>query len=448
MSKIENAQLVSPETVPTPQTDDKQYRRLGFIILALFVGIFGVWGTLAPLSSALPASGKVIVASNNRIIQHLEGGIVKEILVKDGDVVKAGQPLINLDGTQANAQLQIILSQYYENLALESRLIAEREGASTVSFNPQMNEMTAVSARNMIMDAQRREFGARAQQLTDEKQILLEQIKQMHNQVDGLKAIISAKSSLLISYNDEIKEWEVLYQQQLIDKMRLRDIKREKVRTEGDIANAKAEIARTEAHISEISAQIIAQKQRFRKELLAQLSEVQAHLADNRARLFALKDSLERTKIVSPVNGTVSNLQIHTIGGVTPSGKPLLEIVPEGEPLIIEGKMAATDIVYVHAGLQAEIRFPGFAHIKTLKAVMGEVVYVAPDTIADEATKSLVYPIKIRVTADGQAELARNHLTIQPGIPAELLIITSSRTFMDYMIHPFKNMLIKGFNEQ
>lgn len=448
MSKVENAQLISPENIPSPQIDDKQYRRLGLIVLGLLVGIFGVWGALAPLSGAVSAPGKVSVAFNNRVIQHFEGGIVKEILVKDGDIVKANQPLINLDNTQAEAQLQIILAQYYENLALESRLIAERDGAKSVSFNSQMSEMMPVSLRNITMEAQRREFSARAQQLTDEKRVLLEQIEQIHNQIEGLKATVVAKTSLLNSYNDEIKEWEILYQQQLIDKIRMRDIKREKVRTEGEIASAKAEIGRTGAQISEINAQIIAQKQKFNKEVAAQLSEVQTHLADNRARLSALRDTLNRTKIVAPVDGIVANLQVHTVGGVTPAGKPVLEIVPNSEALIIEGKLAATDITYAHTGLKAEIRFPGFAHIKSLKVVMGEVIKIAPDAMVDEGTKSLYYPVKVRVTAEGQAELLRNHLAIQPGVPTDMMIVTTSRTFMDYMIHPFKNMLIKAFNEQ
>lgn len=448
MSQAENTQLVSPETLPTPQIDDRHYRRLGVIVLGLLIGIFGIWGALAPLSSALPASGKVSVASSNRIIQHFEGGIVKEIFVKDGDSVKAGQTLVTLDSTQANAQLQIILAQFYENLGLESRLIAERNGAKSIEFSSEMESMPSAAARSMITEAQRREFNARAQQLSDEKRILLERIEQLRNQIEGLKAIVSAKTSLSRSYDDEIKEWEILYQQQLIDKMRLRDIKREKVRTDGDIANAKAEIGRAGAQISEINAQIIAQKQNFTKEVLAELSDVQARLSDNRARLSALKDTLERTKITAPVAGTVTNLQIHTIGGVTPAGKPILEVVPDGEALIIDGKLAATDIASVHTGLEAEIRFPGFAHVKSLNVVMGEVIQIAPDALVDEATKMSYYPVKIRVTPEGQKELIRNHLTIQPGIPADVMIVTASRTFMDYMIQPFKVMFTKAFNEQ
>lgn len=448
MSQSESGQLVTPENIPSPQTDDRQYRRLGLIVLGLLVGVFGVWGALAPLSSAVSASGKVSVASYNRLVQHLEGGIVKTLLVKDGDHVKMGDELVKLDDTQANAQLQIILAQHYENIGLESRLKAERDGKEAISFSPEMDEMASASARAVIQDAQRREFNARAQQLINEKRILSERIDQFHSQIEGLESLVSTKTSLSHSYQDEIKEWEILYAQQLIDKIRLRDIKREKVRMDGDIANAKSEIARAKGQISEIKAQIIAQKQNFVKEVIAELSDVQAKLADSRPRIAALKDSLNRTSITAPVTGIVANSQIHTLGGIVTPGKPILEIVPEGQPLIIEAKVAATDIVNVHVGLKAEIRFPGFAHVKSLNIVEGEVIQIAPDSIVDEATKMLYYPVKISVTSEGQAELVKNHLTIQPGNPADAMIVTASRTFLEYMVHPFKYMIDRAFNEQ
>lgn len=448
MSQVENTQLVSPESIPTPQTEDKNYRRLGTVVLGLLVGVFGVWSVFAPLASAVPAPGKVIVASNNRIIQHLEGGIVQSINVVDGDTVKAGQLLIQLDKTQATAQLKMNEAQYYEALALESRLIAERDGAGSVSFDPELATMNDKIHYALITEGQRREFNARAKELSDQKQVLTERIGQIQNQIEGVKAIIESKSSLSASYTDEIKEWEELYKAQLIDKIKLRDIKRQKVQTDGDIANAKSDMARSYAQISEIKAQMITQHQTFLKEVVSELRDVQTKLADMRARRTALKDTLSRTSIVSPVNGTVTNLAIHTVGGVIPPGKPIVEVVPAGEPLIIEGKVSATDIISVHTGLKADIQFPSFAHIKSLNEVKGEVVTIAPDTVADETTHALYYPVRIRVTPEGEAELRRNHLSIQAGMPADAMIVVASRTFADYLIHPFKTMFMKSFNEQ
>ncbi|OYZ56701.1 MAG: hypothetical protein B7Y17_06745, partial [Sulfuricurvum sp. 24-42-5] len=259
----------SPEQ-PTPQTNDKGYRKLGWIVLGLFVGVFGLWAALAPLESAVPASGKVIVASSNQIIQHLEGGIVKSIHVSDGAQVKKGDDLIVLDDTQAASQLNIIESQYYEALALESRLIAERDHKSTITFSPELTNVDA-KTRTIITENQRREFSARAFASDNEIAILTQRIEQMKNQIDGLQSIVESKTALARSYRDEVKEWEVLYAQQLIDKIRLRDIKRQVLTTEGEVANAKADIARLKAQINEINTQKLSIKANFIKDVVSQL---------------------------------------------------------------------------------------------------------------------------------------------------------------------------------
>lgn len=441
------SEVVKSAEYPTPQTNDKGYRRLGWIVLGGFVGVFGIWAAFAPLESAVPASGKVIVASSNQIVQHLEGGIVKSILISDGARVKKGEDLIVLDDTQAAAQLNIIEAQYYEFLSLESRLIAERDRKSTITFSPELSNIDAAT-RNLVTENQRREFTARAFAADNEAAILTQRIEQMRSQIDGLGAIVESKTALTHSYRDEIKEWEILYAQQLIDKIRLRDVKRQMLLTEGEVANAKADIARLKGQISEMNAQKLFMKANFIKDVVAQLSDTQWKLADMRARTSGLKDIVQRAHIKAPMNGTVTNLAVRTIGGVIPSGKPILEIVPQGEPLIIEGQVAATESTNVHIGLKADIQFPSFAHVKTLKEVKGEVIHIGADTVQDPNTHMLYYPVKIRITPEGEAELLRNHLVLQSGIPADAMIVVASRTFADYLIHPFKVMFKKSFNEQ
>ena len=448
MSLENTQQLVTPQAPPVPQTDDKTYRRLGWIVLGSFVGIFGIWASFAPLSSAVPASGKVIVASKNQIIQHLEGGIIKSILVGDGDSVKANQPLIELDATQSRAQLDISLAQYYEENALEARLIAERDDASAITFASDLLSMENTATKTMIVEGQKREFDARKRQLIEEKNIYLQRIEQLRSQITGLEAIVESKSDLSRSYKDEIAEWEVLYKQQLIDKMRLRDIQREKMRIDGDIANAKSDIARSRAQISENNAQILNQRQTFYKEVVAELRDAQTKLADLRARISALQDTLKRTILLAPLEGVVTNLEVHTVGGIIPPGRPIMEIVPNGQPLIIEGKVAASDAINVYNELKAEIRFPSFAHIKSLNVVEGEVIFIAPDAVVDEKTQVLFYPVKVQVTGEGKRELQKNHLVLQAGMPADVMIIVKSRTFADYLIEPLKNIARKAFNEQ
>ncbi|MCX6073291.1 MAG: biotin/lipoyl-binding protein [Campylobacterales bacterium] len=209
MSQNVMGELVSTPKNPTPQTNDTGYHKLGWIVLGGFVGIFGIWASLAPLESAIPASGKVIVASNNQVIQNLEGGIVHAILVSDGAHVKKGDAVIILDATQASSQLKTIEAQYYEYLALESRLLAERDHKGSIYFSHELSPMDP-QMRSIITDNQRREFTARANALRDEAAILTQRIEQLYSQIEGLQATIESKTSLANSYRDEVKEWEVL----------------------------------------------------------------------------------------------------------------------------------------------------------------------------------------------------------------------------------------------
>lgn len=431
-----------------PEIDEKRYRRYGLVLIAVLIAVFGVWAALAPLESAVSAPGKVSVASNNRIVQHLEGGIVKAILVRDGDTVKKGQTLVELDTTRSESELKIALSQYVETLAEEARLRAEQSAHVSIDFSEELKELCLQENCSETLQTQRDAFDARRRYNENEKEILQRKIDQLREQSEGLRQSIEANRKLSQSYAQEIKEWKVLFEEQLTDKLHLREIERQKIRTDGDIANDSAQITRIQSQIAETQAQILQSKQSFNKEVSEKLTVNQAKISDLRSRITALKDTLQRTTIISPVEGTVTNLQIHTIGGVIPSAKPILEIVPSGEQLIIEGKVAATEIGYVHTGLRSEIRFPGFSHIKTLDIVEGEVTHIAADAVSDETTHILYYPVKITVTNEGMEELSKNHLQLQPGIPADAMIVTGSRTVLDYLIHPFKMMLTKSFNEQ
>ncbi|MDD5159924.1 MAG: HlyD family type I secretion periplasmic adaptor subunit [Sulfuricurvum sp.] len=435
-------------TIITPATEDRHYRRLGVIVLIVFILIVGVWGSLAPLSSAVPAPGKVTVAYSNRTIQHLEGGIIKSILVHDGDYVHIGQTLVELDSTRADSELQIALVQYTELLSQEARLIAERDNKSSVVFSDELNELCSKFPCTLAKEGQLNEFTVRKVYLTGKITMLSQQIDQLNNQLAGLNDSIQANIQLSNSYAQEIKEWKVLFDQQLTDKLHLREIERQKIKTDSDITSSRSEIARIQGHISETRTQILSEKQTFNKEVSQQLNEVQTKISDVHSRINSLRDTLSRTRIVSPVEATVTNLQFHTLGGVIPPAKPILDLVPINEQLIIEGRVSASEINNVRLGQQCEIRFPGFSHIKSLGVVNGKVTHIAADAVNDDTTHTLYYPVKMVVTLEGQQELSRNHLTLRPGIPADSMIVIGSRTMFDYLMHPFKMMFVKSFNEQ
>lgn len=445
-NNVVDADLITSNEPISPKTDDTAYHRLGWGVLLLFVGIFSIWSFFAPLESAVPAVGKVIVSSNNRIIQHLEGGIVKEILVQDGTSVKRGDVLLILDQTQALAQLKTVEAAYYHALALQARLIAERNHAGSINFSPEFNSGNGLSYTNEVNN-QRREFETRKQSLEDDVLVLTQRLDQLQYQIEGLKSTIEGKEALIITYKEETKELETLFKQQLIDKLRLRDAQRQLVLTESEKSNAQAEVNRVTAQIREVKAQIASAKETFMKNVLAELSDTQNRLADARARIEGLKDVVERSKITSPSDGIVTALEIHTVGGIVTAGKPIMEIVPSSDNLIIEATLAASEITNIHVGLKADVQFPGFAHIKALKEVKGEVIHIGADAIEDQ-NHNLLYPVKIRITEGGKQELARNKLVLQSGMPANIMIVVAKRTFADYLIHPFKQLIRASFNEQ
>lgn len=446
MSNIVEADLVSPSEEIRPKTDDRPYRRLGWGVLIGLIGVFSVWAAFAPLESAIPANGKVIVSSQNRVIQHLEGGIVKGINVKDGDSVKEGDTLITLDPTQATSQLKIIEATYFHFLASEARLLAERNHASTLTFSNEFFTPEGAPYLNE-MSNQRREFESRKSAMSEEVAVLNQRLDQLEYQIEGLKSTISGKESLLKTYEEETKELEGLFKQQLIDKLRLREAQRQLVTTKSEIAAAQSEISRAQSQINEVKAQISSMHENFMKDVLSELSDTQTRLADNKARLSGLRDIVKRGVIKAPSDGIVTNLKIHTVGGVLAAGTPVMEIVPSSDQLIIQGSVIASDITNVHVGLKADVQFPGFAHVKSLKEVQGEVIHIGADAVEDEQ-HNLLYPVKILITEDGKKEIARNKLVLQPGMPASVMIVVAERTFADYLIHPFKQMLRASFNEQ
>lgn len=431
-----------------PETEDHRYRKIGLVVLASLMAVVIIWGYFAPLASAVSATGKVTVASNNRVIQHLEGGIVKAIHVADGEQVKKGDLLIELDTTRAKSELDITIAQYAELLVQEARLLAERDQKLSIVFPAELDTLCKETSCTTLIQSQQNEFSTRRAYIQGEIAMQTQKIEQLHHQLTGINDTLTANQKLSDSYAQEIKEWKILFDQQLTDKLKLRDMERQKIKIDGDILMARSESGRIKGEISELTIRSISIKQLFFKEVTEQLSEVQTHLSDLRSRTTALRDVLNRMQIISPVDGMVANLQLHTLGGVISSAKPILEIVPSNEKLIIDARISATEITNVHTGLSVEIRFPGFTHIKSLNIIEGEVTHISPDALSDETTGTLYYQIKVSVLPSGQQELIRHHLTLQPGIPAYMMIITGSRSMLEYLIQPLKNMFTKSFNEE
>lgn len=423
-------------------SDERGTIRAGLVVIFFLVVVFGGWAALAPLKNAAVAVGKVSVVNDKKVVQHLEGGVIDKIHVKDGDKVKAGDVLIEIKNARLQAELEIAQSEFLQNSVVEARLIAQRDDEKEIKFSDEVRGMKGFeeAAKGQVSI-----FKEQKKLLEDEKEILNQRITQLRKQIDSLNAIIASRKLRSNSLEEEIKEWERLYKEQLSDKIRLRDSKREKVAVDGEIASSVADIARLNVQITETKSQIILRERTFKEDVLKKLEDVKKVITDLRSRYIALNDQLDRTMIKAPIGGTVVGMTAHTIGGVVRSGEIIMNIVPDSSEYLVDAKMNLTDIDKVTIGLIADVRFSAF-ELQQAHVIEGEVIYISADSLQDNQGHQF-YEIKIKLTEDGIKELERNKFFLIPGMPAEVMVRTGDRTVLSYILNPFTNMFQRAFNE-
>jgi membrane fusion protein, epimerase transport system len=416
-------------------------RRIGLLIFFLVFGVFGVWASVAPLDSAAHASGVVTVRSNKKLIQHLEGGIVSQILAQNGDMVAAGQPLLVLDNTQSLAQLEIANAQYAAYKALEARLLAERDGLEQVVYPQSLSAVGGDAQAEMA--AQDQVFNARRASLQGAVTVLEQRIEQLQARVLGMRALLESKQELATSFTEELNDVRELLAEGFSDRNRLRELERRAATLRGEAAELSATISSTEMQIGETRLQILQQEKDFRNEVVNLLSETQTRLRDVNERMTALRDIVSRTVIAAPEAGIVNGLQVHTIGGVVTPGNPIAEIIPYADELIIESRISPNDIDRVAVDQLAKIRFSSFN--SAVPSIEGRVIHLSADAFTDPSTGATYYTARVEVTAEGLTELG--DLLLVPGMPAEVFIATGSRTMMQYLMKPISNALARSLIE-
>ncbi|AMW35771.1 HlyD family type I secretion periplasmic adaptor subunit [Haematospirillum jordaniae] len=423
-----------------------QPARIGWIVVGLFFGVLGTWSAVAPLASAVVAPGTVVVESNRKAIQHLEGGIVSEILVRDGDVVQGGDVLLRLEQTQAKANADMLMNQYYNHRAVEARLQAELEGYEQIEFPADLLSVAwKQSAIQGILDGQVRQFDERRRSLDNQVSILQARIEQYHQEIEGLKVQKKSGDRQVAIYKDELVGLRELYEKGWYPRTRILSMEREVARLQGDIGAQVASVARAEKGIGEAELQIIQTRQRFKEEAVSQLRDIQQQLADLRERGTVATNILERTEIKASQDGVVQNLKVHTVAGVVRPGETLMEIVPEKDRLVIDAEVSPVDIDSVHAGQEAEVRFSSFQS-RSIPTITGTVLTVSADRLIDERMGIPYYTVRVEVPETELVKLGDNRL--QAGMPAEVLIQTGERTVLDYFIRPLRDSMTRAMVEK
>lgn len=426
----------------TPVSDSARGSiRAGLIILALFFGGFGGWAAVAPLNAAVVGEAVVKVEGNRKSVQHLDGGVVKELRVREGESVAAGDVLMVLDDTNARAELDVLVQQVVNLKAMQARLMAERDGAAEIAFPPELTEAVAAAA----MDNQRREFVSRRDAITGETGILNERRSQLSAQITGNEAQVAALRDQLASVLEERSKLQKLYDQGLIEQPRLLQLDRTAKSLEGQIATVDGTIAASQRAIEENAQQVLQLSRDRQAEVTRQLSEVQSKLLDLAPRQHAAATALERLEVRSPYGGRVVDLAVFSVGGVIGRGERLLDIVPAAPTLVVEARIRVEDIADIQPGMQAEVHFTSYKQ-RITPLIHGTVADISADRLTDERTQVPYYVAHVSVDADELA--ASPEIQLYPGMPATVMITTKQRTALDYLVGPLFASLDHSFRER
>jgi membrane fusion protein, type I secretion system len=417
---------------------------MGVLVIVLFFGILGGWATFTNLASAAIAPGELGFDTNRRTIQHLEGGIVAEILVADGDIVQAGDVLIRLDRTQPQSVHEQVKARYLTILATEARLRAERDGIDAITFPDALNHPDFVDNATDIKQSERRIFETRRKTIAHQAGIIQQRILQLEEEIQGLSDEITSQDAQVALLREEIDGMEVLFDRKMVSKQRLLALQRETSELEGERSRNRASIARAKQSISEEELRIIEIRNDRDAEVLSQLRELQGDTLEITERLNAAEDVLARTDIVAPTRGTIVGLTVSTIGGVIASRQSLMDIVPSEEKLLVKAFLDPKDIDSVRAGQAAFIRLTAFNQ-RNLLPIEGVVSSVSADSLTNEQTGMRYYLARVALPPLGDDMF--QGMEIYPGMQAEVMIQLGERSPLDYLLQPINDSMNRALRE-
>ena len=457
MSNLHSFKSNKPEVVTVlpiqalPQTIERQENFLrigGLVAVLLLFGGLGVWSVLAPLDSAAIGSGLVIVENYRKPIAHLEGGIVKEVRIREGQHVHKGEVLLTLEDVQPRSQLEQVQGQWLLSLAYEARLIAQRDGKSRITYP---NALTARKNDTRAAEAMRiqdQTFQVRKRAMDGEIMLYRRQIEQLKQKLIGLNEQKSMREKLVRSFEKERSDLQTLASQGYAEMQRVREMERNLAQNEGQRASLESDMSSTEMEIGSAELKILRIEQEFQREVAKELAEVQSQLFSLNERNRAFSDTVKRTTIVAPDDGMVLELAVHTPGEVIRPGQHVLNIVPANEQLMVEVRLMPQDIDQIIVGQTAEVRFSAFRQ-REMPKIEGKLVMVSADRLIDETSqdKRPYYLARVMVTPKGLSDLANLKLELVPGMPADVFIKTGTRTFWRYMTAPFSDLLVRSLRE-
>ena len=441
--------LVSaPEPAPHERLGTARgYITGGILTLVILTAGMGGWGATTMLAGAVIAPGVVVVETNVKKVQHPTGGIVGEIRVKDGDKVMAGDLLIRLDETITRANLQIVANQLDELMIRETRLKAELDDRETVALPAELAPRAGEAQVQSILATEQIVLASRRETCKSQTSQYQERVSQLANQIAGVTGQIEAKAAEIAYIEGELADLAKLEKQRLVTTSKLLNLRREAVRIRGEHGQLVASVAETKGKIAETELENLGHLQERRSDIVKELREVQSKRAEIAERKVAAEDQLRRVDLRAPQTGVVHQLSVHTVGGVVERGEPLMMIVPEGDKLVVEARIAPRDIDQVRSGARVSVRFPSF-NLRTTPEFKGVVSRVSADLKKDEDTGEGTYVARIVLDESEAQKLETAGDALLPGMPAEVQVRTSERTALSYLMKPLEDQLARAFRER
>ena len=428
-----------------PASDLGRAGRVGLWALAVGFGGFLLWAALAPLDEGVPSQGYVAIDTKRKTVQHLSGGIVKEVLVGEGDKVTEGQLLIRLDDAAAKANFEAIRQRYLGLRAMQARLEAEQTGSVSIRFHPDVRAAAGDPLIRQQMLNQELLFQSRKSALRADLQGIEESIQGQQGLSQAYEGMMENRRNQLSLLNEELGNTRGLVKEGYVPRNRQLELERQVSESSSAIAELQGNTVRTKRATAELRQRAIARQQEYRKEVESQLSDITREVLSDAGKFLALKDDLARTEIRSPASGQVVALIAQTVGGVVGPGQKLLDVVPANESLVLETRVVPHLIDSVHAGMPVDVRFSSFARSPQL-VVQGKVLSVSGDLLTDPQNGMAYYLARVVVTPEGLKTLGKRQML--PGMPVEVVLRTGERSMLTYLLHPLTKRIAASMTEE
>ncbi len=415
--------------------------RIALLSFVLFMG----WALFAPLDAGVGVSGTVVVMGNRKAVQHPAGGVVTELRVREGDAVRQGDVLLKVNPLTTEANLSGVEMDYINALATESRLQAEREGAGSISWLPELRAYGKDPRVEEAQALQTKLFQSRRSEYGDQQRIYQEQLLGLQAQLRELHNVLTLRKEQLLGLNEEASSNRELANQGFIPRSKANEVERTRSEMLSSLSNVTAEIAKVQSGIAATRLQLTQHQASYRKEADTQLADVQKNRKAGKGKVEALQFDLSLAEIKAPVDGTVVGLKVNTVGGVIQSGLVLMEIVPREGRLIVEAQVPPQSIDKVHVGLEADMRFSAF-NLNTTPVIPGRVILVGADKIPGASPQQGDYYLaQVETTAEGLGLLGDR--VVQPGMPVEVIVKTGERSFFSYLVKPLSDRFARSFKD-